>query len=55
MYDALSSKRVYKDAFTRERVVAMIKNGECGVFNPRLLECFYTVEKDLAVMYEKEA
>ncbi len=55
VYDALSSKRVYKDAFTRERVVAMIKNGECGVFNPRLLECFFTVEKDLAVMYEKEA
>lgn len=39
-YDALSCKRVYKDAFPRERVLEMIRTGACGQFNPHLLECF---------------
>ena len=51
VYDALSSKRVYKDAFTREKVLEMIREGQCGVFSPRLLECFFSVEDQLADMY----
>lgn len=39
VYDALTSKRVYKPAYTPEKAVEMILNGECGVFNPLLLEC----------------
>ncbi len=39
VYDALTSKRAYKDAFSHERAVEMIINGECGAFNPILLEC----------------
>lgn len=35
--DALRSKRVYKPAFSREKALSMISNGECGSFNPRLL------------------
>ena len=54
VYDALSCKRVYKDAFPRERVLEMIKNGECGAFNPRLLECFFSAEEELSHMYKKE-
>lgn len=54
VYDALSCKRVYKDAFPRERVLEMIRNGECGVFNPRLLECFFSIEEELTEMYRKE-
>ena len=54
VYDALSCKRVYKDAFPRERVLEMIRNGECGVFNPQLLECFFSIEEELAEMYRKE-
>lgn len=54
VYDALSCKRVYKDAFPRERVLEMIRNGECGTFNPRLLECFFSVEEDLGRLYEKK-
>ena len=54
VYDALSSKRVYKDAFSRERVVEMIRSGECGVFSPRLLECFFSIEDELAQLYRKE-
>lgn len=53
VYDALSCKRVYKEAFLGEKVVEMIKNGECGAFNPRLLKCFFSVERDIRVMYYK--
>lgn len=52
VYDALSCKRCYKDAFPREKVVSMIKNGECGTFNPKLLECFFKVEDTLAGFYD---
>ena len=38
-YDALTSERVYKKAFSHERALEMIFNGECGVFHPLLLEC----------------
>lgn len=41
VYDALTSERVYKPAFSHEKATEMIKNGECGSFNPILLECFY--------------
>lgn len=40
VYDALTSERVYKAAYSREKAVDMIYNGECGTFNPKLLEVF---------------
>ena len=54
VYDALSCKRVYKDAFPREKVLDMIRNGECGVFNPKLLDCFFSVEDELSKLYRKD-
>lgn len=53
VYDALSCKRVYKEAFSRETVLDMIRNGQCGVFSPKLLECFFSVEEELSKMYQK--
>lgn len=50
VYDALTSKRVYKDAFSHEKAVQMILNGECGTFNPLLMECL----EDLKDSLEKE-
>ena len=44
VYDALTSDRVYKKAFTHEKAINMILNGECGTFNPLLLECLVDVE-----------
>lgn len=52
VYDALSCKRIYKDAFPREKVVEMIRDGSCGVFNPRLLDAFFSVEDEIAKMYD---
>lgn len=43
VYDALTNKRVYKAAFTHEQAVNMIVNGECGTFNPRLMELFLEI------------
>lgn len=40
VYDALVSERVYKSAYSHETAIEMIKNGECGMFNPALLDCF---------------
>ena len=39
VYDALTSERCYKKAFDHDTAVKMILNGECGAFNPLLMEC----------------
>lgn len=39
VYDALTSERVYKPAYSHDKAIEMISNGECGAFNPILLEC----------------
>lgn len=47
VYDALTSPRVYKPPFTHEKAIEMIMNGECGTFNPILLECLNDVQDTL--------
>ena len=47
-YDALTTKRVYKDAVSYAQAANMIMKGECGVFSPKLLECF----KHVTHLYE---
>ena len=40
VYDALVSKRVYKDAYGKDTAFHMILNGECGTFSPKIIDCF---------------
>ncbi len=47
VYDALTSKRVYKKAFSHETAVQMILNEEGHKFNPLVLECFMDVENKI--------
>ena len=47
VYDALTSPRVYKPAFPHEKAVEMILKGECGAFNPLLLEILTEVAPQL--------
>ena len=47
VYDALVEKRVYKEAYSHEKAVEMILGGECGTFNPLLMECFTEVADDI--------
>ena len=47
VYDALISERAYKKSFTHERAIEMILGGECGIFNPILIECFMEIEQKI--------
>lgn len=51
VYDALVSKRCYKDALSAQEAVEMISNGQCGAFNPELLHCFRQAEPVLRRFY----
>ena len=47
VYDALVSERVYKKAYSHEKAMEMILNGECGTFNPVLVECLKDIQDEL--------
>ena len=49
VYDALTAERVYKKAFSHEKAVQMIHDGECGTFSPKLLKAFDEVLDDIIV------
>lgn len=48
VYDALTNKRRYKEAYSHETAVRMILEGECGAFNPDILERFSAIAPDIA-------
>lgn len=52
VYDALVNERVYKRAFSKDQAFHMIVTGECGVFSPKLLECFRRVRKEFEQLAE---
>ena len=47
VYDALTSVRCYKDAYSHDTAIRMILNGECGVFNPILLDCLIACQDEI--------
>lgn len=51
VYDALVSERVYKNEYSQEEALQMILNGECGAFNPLLLECLKESFEKIKVLY----
>lgn len=55
VYDALTSKRVYKDAFAHEKAIQMILDGECGLFNPLLLDCLLDIKDSLKEELQKNS
>ena len=46
-YDALVSQRVYKPAYTHAEALAMIRRGECGAFDPLLVDCLEDIQSAL--------
>jgi len=48
VYDALTTERVYKSAYSFNEAANMILRGDCGIFSPKLLECFKLVIGDFA-------
>ena len=42
-YDALTSDRSYKDAFSQDVAIQMISSGMCGIFNEKLIDALLRV------------
>lgn len=42
-YDALTSNRSYKDAFSQDVAIQMISSGMCGIFNEKLIDALLRV------------
>ena len=55
VYDALVSERVYKKAFSHEKALQMILNGECGQFNPILIDCLKEISEEIKTEYHEES
>ena len=47
VYDVLTSERIYKKAFSHEKSIEMIKNGECSTVNPLLLETLNDIQDNI--------
>ena len=54
VYDALTSDRVYKKAFSHEKAMHMILNGECGAFNPLLIDCLIDLQDRIVAEKDEE-
>jgi len=52
VYDALRSKRVYKEAFTHEKSAAIIQDGSGTHFDPLLVDIFLQNQEELVALYE---
>lgn len=52
VYDALVSKRVYKTPYAHDEAVRMINDGECGVFSPKIIDCFNLAKEEMFAMGE---
>lgn len=46
-YDSLISERIYKSAYSKAEAFEMIVEGQCGIFNPRLIEIFSMVRMEI--------
>ncbi len=54
VYDALVSERVYKKAFSLDEAFDMIVGGKCGMFSPRLLECFRNARSEFETLAREQ-
>lgn len=54
VYDALTSVRCYKNAYDHDTAIQMILEGQCGQFNPLLLECLKEISPQLSRTFKKE-
>lgn len=54
VYDVLVNERVYKSAYTPDQAFQMIISGECGIFAPKLLECFRKAKAEFEALSQKK-
>ena len=53
VYDALSQKRVYKDAFTEDKVDAIIREGRGAHFDPLLVDIYFDKKRDIVKIRDR--
>lgn len=53
VYDALTSKRSYKEAYSHAQALRMIADNECGVFNPLLVESLFEAGDEIQSLLQK--
>lgn len=51
VYDALRSKRVYKDPYSHEKSCAIMKDSKGSHFDPRLIDIFLESNRDFEALY----
>lgn len=54
VFDALTSTRVYKNAYDYRTAIQMVLDGECGCFNPLLVECLKEVGTDIYLAFKTQ-
>lgn len=54
VYDALVNERCYKKAFSKDEAYQMILEGKCGVFSPKILDCFTKARKKFEKMADRQ-
>ncbi|MDE6952094.1 MAG: HD domain-containing protein [Lachnospiraceae bacterium] len=52
-YDALTSKRIYKAAYSTDKAYQMIITGQSGVFSSKLLKAFTEAKGDFVIIVKK--
>lgn len=55
VYDALVSERCYKKPFSKAEAFEMITGGKCGVFNPKLMDCFAKCREQFEALADENA
>lgn len=53
VFDALTSKRSYKRAFSLEKSFTIIKEGKGSHFDPKVVAAFFSIEKEIISIKEK--
>ena len=53
VYDALVSRRPYKDPFSHHRSIAIIQEGRGGHFDPMVVDAFMDCEEEIRATRER--
>lgn len=53
VYDALRSRRVYKDAYSHEKSLAILASSSGSHFDPTLIELFSASDAEFAALYDR--
>jgi putative two-component system response regulator len=55
VYDALISRRVYKDSMSHEKAIAIIADGRGSHFDPDIVDAFLSIQDDIKAIAERYA